>query len=178
MTEIIIRTDEGADQDVPFSWDMVWRNDIGGGSGDWVIADDEERENNRGGLQARDQLATAITLQLFTKRRRPDYLESPDGGQEPWGWFGDSFDIERTSGEGAIGSFLYLMEREPINYQTQLRIQHYASEALQTLVDQGWAHHFEIETQADHVKGIIFMIVRAFDPENAEPIFQNTFPLQ
>lgn len=171
----IIRIDEGEDAPVPFSWDTVWRNDAG--CGDYAIADETDPEQSRGGLRSADPVGTAISIIIGTALRRPDGIASPDDSDDRRGWFGDSFDIDEAAGEGPLGSLLWVLSRGPIDPPTLKMLVHYAADALQTLVDQGAVDHFEISTDTDNLRGIVFLLVVAFAP-TGEAIFSDAFPLQ
>ncbi|MCI0551952.1 MAG: phage GP46 family protein [Anaerolineae bacterium] len=183
MSDPIVRIDEGLDDVIPYSWDTEWRNDVGDGCGDWVIAENDpdaegaEIERNRGGLKAQNALGTSILICLFTDRRKPPYIDASDGSTDPRGWWGDAVDIDETLHEGPLGSNLWLLARAPNDYQTLIQAEHYAAEALQTLVNQGAVHHFEIEAYPfghDQIR----LKVKAFDPTGKELIFIDSPPIQ
>jgi phage gp46-like protein len=193
MADPIIRHQEGLDPSATPLWDTVWRLDFdpenpgsgaAGAAGDWATVEDEPPEpesgippepNNRGGLRARDQLATAIILCLFTDRRRPDDVEAPDGSAERRGWHGDTFDMER--GEAALGSLLWTLERGVLNYETQRRAEYYAAEALEPLIAQGAVERFDIVSEIDKDRGLLGLRIAAHGP-SGEALFAGDFELR
>lgn len=86
-----------------------------------------------GDFRASQGLATQVLICLMTDRRVED-SELRDG-DENRGWIGDSFD--RMSGEGELGSKLWLLRRSSLYEGIELVAEAYAKEALQTLIDQG-----------------------------------------
>jgi phage gp46-like protein len=181
---VITREAEGEDPEAVFSWDTTWTqwdylSSVGGsgGYGDWLVADAEEVTTNRGGFQSRDQLTTAIIQCLFTDKRKPDELEVNNESDDPRGWHGDSYDVDIDAGERELGSYLWTLQRDgPVPVDVK-RVEHYASEALQTLVDQGAVDHFEITAEVAPIEGRISFLVNAF-AKNGASLFAGTFPLQ
>lgn len=142
---------------------------------DFAIASDGE-ETNRGGFSATSPLETAILHCLFTDRRRPLELESPDGSAHRRGWAGDSFDIEPENGEREMGSLLWTLDRGVLDYDTARRAESYATEALQTLIDQGHVSEFRVEAVADRARAMLVLTVVALAPTGVE-LFANTYPV-
>lgn len=181
MSDPIIRIEEGADEPTVFGWDSEWTNtdpETGrGGCADWVVADETETERNRGGFKSQDPLHTAIIICLFTDKRRPDSIPSPDGSDDRRGWHGNSYDVDSAAGERELGSLLWTLDRSLIDDQTLRMAVHFSADALQTLVDQGAVDHFEIEAEADRLNGILKLQVNAFDA-TGDSIFSGAFPLQ
>lgn len=156
-------------------WDTRWASDIdlpNFATGDWSVADPDAEEFNRGGFAATDPVTTAIILCLFTDRRRPDWLP----GDATRGWHGDEFDIDGASGERAMGSLLWTLERAQMTYETARLAEHYATEALQTLVDQGVLARVEVSAELDAGKGRLALDVRCFDPAE-DPLTMRRFEI-
>jgi len=182
MSEPIIRTQEGLDPKVTPWWDTIWMNlenedetSTLSDCGEWavVVASEEEpQEQNLGGLQALDDLGTAILIQLGTKKRLPDEFDSISG--ERGGWHGDTFDIETENGERELGSLLWTLERGPVSYDVARLAEDYAADALQTLIDQGVVGSFQIDGTADLVMGRLTLRIQAYDPAG-ESIFKHSF---
>lgn len=146
-------------------WDTRWGTDPSSptfGSGDWRLADPAEEEFNRGGLAAADPLTTAIILCLFTDRRLADWMEIGDDGVR--GWHGDHFAIDAEAGERELGSYLWTLERGALDFQTRKLAETYATEALQTLIDQGVVSKIEVTAEADTAAGRLLINVRCYDP--------------
>ena len=159
------------------TWDTVWQSipDAHGnlGFGDWPMADPTLEPANAGGLATQDPLSTAIIIQLMTDARRPD---ATAGGDDPGGWHGDYYDIDKDAGEGPLGSLLWTLNRGPVDYTVLRTAEHYAISALQTLVNQGAASRFEVKAEADQPNGFLKLTVRAFDAAG-QSIFANTLPV-
>ena len=105
MTDISLRTDEACDPQPFLLWDTVWvqdRIDAVGGYGDFALAQPDETLN-KGGLQARRALHTAILIQLFTDKRLPDDQRLDDGSDDPRGWFGDSLPFDDDPHDQPLG---------------------------------------------------------------------------
>lgn len=178
----------GSDPPFPVLWDTVWDTDplsMTFGSADWKIAqgflDDAGQLTgddplNRGGLQALDPIGTAILLCLFTDRRLPGEADPPDEAGSRRGWHGDTFDVNLQEGERALGSLLWTLERSALSRDTVRLARHYASESLQTLVDQGVVAVFDIAAEAGNQEGRLLLHVKALNAAG-QSIFANTFPL-
>lgn len=183
-TAIIIRDEEGNDPTIAkTTWDSILLTSEDENAPelgihiDWVVADVEEELVNRGGLQSRDQLGSAIILQLLTKGRRPDWLKVGDEEEIEFnGWHGDSFDIDKSLGEREIGSLLWTLKRALLDKDTEKKAVTYASMALQTFIDQGFVDHFMIEAEVDGVRNLLLLHVEAF-PSTGPSIFANTVPI-
>jgi len=178
MPEAIIRIIDGSEEPTPVAWDIVWSLDMDGGSygaGDFAVADSDE-EGNRGGFRAKEPLGSAILMCLFSDKRRSDDIPSPDGSVDRRGWHGDTFDLRSEEGERELGSLLWTLERATLNYDTERIAEHYAAEALQTLVDQGVVSRFDIAASVDHPRNRLTLEIRAFDPIGSQ-VFADTFPL-
>lgn len=169
----IVRIIDGTEPQPPGPWDTVWSQAIG--APDWAVADPAVEPGNVGGLAASSPLATAIILCLFTDKRRPPDMPR-DGDGNDGGWHGDSFDIDRNAGEREMGSLLWTLARGPINFTTLRMAEHYAAEALQTLIDQRAVSRFDIAAVPEKVTGKIVLHVAAFGP-SPRPLFADTFPL-
>lgn len=87
--------------------------------GDFDIVVDET-----GAIVEGDELTTACTISLFTRR----YDEAANG---PNGWWGDAFSEE------PLGSRLHTLESEKLTPQTLTMARTYAEEALQWLIADG-----------------------------------------
>lgn len=124
-------------------------------------------------LLADDGLDTAVMLSLFLDRRATDDDNLPDD-MDPRGWWGDSF--AEVQGD-AVGSRLWLLGREKQLPSVANRVQEYAAEALQWLVDDGVAS--TVETQATWVApGMCALTVTIYRPNTKTPFtrqFQNVW---
>ena len=170
MTEITFRYEEATEAQPFLLPDSIWNQ--ANGYADWALAGPAET-GNVGGLQALHGLHTAITICLFTWKRREDY-QGNGLGSDPKGWFGDAVDIDEDAGERPMGSLLWLLLRSPLNDQVARDAVTYASDAVQTLVDQGVVGRFVITSTADKIAGQLRLIVQAFSTAGAQ-IYNQTF---
>lgn len=167
--KIRVRDAEACSPDESFLWDSVWINrpDASGGYADWIMAGPDDPPSQRGGLRSRMGLHTAILISLFTDRRLPEGITPPNDDRDPRGWWGDSIQIDDEPGV-EIGSLLWTLERGTLDADVVALAMDYTEEALQPILDQGAVARFEIETEADQVRGFLIIRVRAFDSaENA-----------
>lgn len=181
--EPIIRSLEGEDQKIIIPWDSKWINPSDnsiGGCADYAYESEEEERQpyNTNGLSASDPLTTAVILCLFTDKRRPDALVLVDGSSERRGWHGDTYDIDESAGEREMGSLIWTLERNLLNYDTKAKAIHFASESLQTLVDQGVVHHWDVDAVIDTAQqqGRLVISIEGFDPLG-ESIYSNQFSI-
>ncbi|MCT8970577.1 phage GP46 family protein [Microbaculum marinisediminis] len=175
MTDIIVRSTEGCDPQPDLLWDSLWNPDLG--VADWAIAGDDEALN-RGGLRATAALHTAVILCLFTDRRLPDDMEHPDAVGDSWpggaafvdrrGWHGDTYDVRDDLGEGEMGSLLWTLERGTLDDASARRAEAFASEALQTLVEQGAVARIEAVATALPIAGRLELIIHLFSHDGAK----------
>lgn len=83
-------------------------------------------------MAAEDTLASVVMVSLLTDRLARPY-EVPQG-QDPRGWWADSFNADRTH---LTGSRLWLLAREKQVPGTLLRCKQYCEEALEWLILDG-----------------------------------------
>lgn len=87
-----------------------------------------------------DGMLTAIYVSLFTDRRAHDDDPLPDErigvSSDPRGWWGDA--LSATGAPVAIGSRLWLLQREKEMDIVVARAQEYAAEALEWLREYGY----------------------------------------
>jgi len=148
MAHLRVRIDEGSDAQPILLWDSVWAP--WRGQADWAIAGADEPQN-RGGLQSKAALHTAVVIALFTDKRMPDdhplrYLVQ-DG--DPRGWFGDAEDIRPELGEREMGSLLWAFERAPLSEDIRKWVEAIAIDALSTLIFQGIAVRIDATAVAE-----------------------------
>lgn len=139
-----IRVGEGEQPQVNYLWDSQWSPPEG--AADWALAGPAE-PRNRGGLQARAALHTAIVLLLFTDRRIPDdhpLVKLLDDGDHR-GWWGDGADVDRTRDETELGSLLWIFERSYLNEDIRRHVEAIALEALAPLTAQGVATRIDCQ---------------------------------
>ena len=163
MSDVLLRRGEACDPDPFLLWDSRW--DAARGFADWSLADADE-SLNRGGLRARDALASAVVLALFTDRRiAPSHPLYFLAGADPRGYWGDGIDVRSDLGEHELGSHLWLLERAPLTVAGQSAArwaESFARDALAPLIEQGAVVRLDVEAAADEIRGRIDLIVRLF----------------
>lgn len=93
-------------------------------------------------LDTDQDLATAVTVSLFTDRLALASDPLPPGSDDRRGWWGDSFAETETD---LIGSRLWLLERAKSDDNLPARARGYILEALQWLLDDGVAGQIDVE---------------------------------
>jgi phage gp46-like protein len=112
-----------------------------------------------------DGLRTAVLLSLFTDRRADPGEKLPDGETDRRGWWGDS--VPTVEGD-KIGSRLWLVARERQSTAVLERIESYAAEALQWLLDDKVAERIEV-TGSIPRPGMWGLEVAIYRPHRADP---------
>ena len=95
------------------------------GQGDWAISN--------GALASGTDLASAVLISLFTDRQATADDDLPDTTGDRRGWWGD---VDQAV---AIGSRLWLLNREKLTDDVAKRAALYAKEALAWMIDDGIA---------------------------------------
>ena len=177
MSDVLIRRAEGCDPDSYALWDSVWQP--AEGAADWALAGSADA-GNAGGLRAREGLATAVVLALFTDKRVP--VDHPlawlaDGDQR--GWWGDGIDVRADLGETELGSHLWLLERAPLTIRN-LSVTHWARqfaiEALAPLQRQGAFVRMDVTASADELRNRLDLTVNLFGRDGAQ-VYDRKFDL-
>lgn len=161
MTQLRVRIGEGDKPQPELLWDSVW--DKWSGGADWALADADETLN-RGGLRAKEALATAIVLALFTDKRIPEqhpFRKYVDDG-DPRGWWGDDIDVRSDLGEDELGSLLWVFARAPLTDAVILEVETTAREALSCLIKQGVAVRIDVQAIAERAFGRCDLIVKVY----------------
>lgn len=148
MASLRVRINEGAQAQPILLWDSIWSP--WRGQADWAIAAPDEPQN-RGGLQAKAALHTAVIISLFTDKRIPNdhplrYLVE-DG--DPRGWFGDGEDVRPELGETEMGSLLWVFERSTLTEDIRRWVEAIALDALAPLIFQGVASKIDAQATAE-----------------------------
>lgn len=134
-------------------WDTTWDGFVG----DWAPAAATE-PSNRGGLRARAPLHTAILLCLMTDARAGEHDNITDGSNDPRGWAGDNLDTDLAP----LGSKLWLLRRRELTQEVADMSVVYATQALQTLIDQGAVAEFKISAAPIFEEGRLELYVEAY----------------
>ena len=114
-----------------------------------------------GDLLGNDDLASSVIMSLFTFRRANDDDSIPDGTDDRRGWYGD--DLADVEGD-QIGSRLWLLERAKITSDTVLRVEEYAAEALQWIIDDKVATSVDVAATRNGIDRIdLVVVINRFD---------------
>ncbi len=114
-------------------WATIWPDAAANGAeplGDWRLEPAPQR-GNAGGLDASDQLASAVFLSLFTDRRAPEGWRPEVADRR--GWWGDHLTLPGDAAD-QDGSWLWLLRNEIASPETANLARIYAEEALAWLV--------------------------------------------
>lgn len=114
---------------------IQWDSETGYGS---ITIDAEKLD-----LSTDEGLQTAVIISLFTDRRANDE-ELPAGVTSKRGWWGDS--LSDIDGD-AIGSKLWLIQREKELNSVAMRAEQYAREALQWLISTRIASQVDVTAE-------------------------------
>lgn len=161
-----VRIDEGSQPQPSLLWDSVWSP--WRGQADWAMAGADEPQN-RGGLQAKAALHTAIVIALFTDRRiardHPLFYLVEDGDQR--GWWGDGVDVRADLFEDEMGSLLWVFERAILTEDIRRWVEVIALEALQPLINQGAAVRIEVQAVAQFAINRVDLAVQLYGRDGA-----------
>lgn len=102
-------------------------------------------------LQSDEGLESAVIISLFTDRRANDDDAMPDGSNDMRGYWGDVYpDVT----DDLIGSRLWLLWREKITQSLLVRVEEYARESLQWLLDDEVASQVDISVERHQLCGV------------------------
>lgn len=124
-----------------------------------------------GGLDTDHGLETAVTASLFTDQRARDDDELPDG-KDRRGFWGDTWP---TISGMKVGSRFWLLNRAIITAETVARVREYGTEALQWIVDQGFASSAVFEAIRDRDAGRWVISGRAVIERPNKPVFERRY---
>lgn len=137
--------------------DIVWDGRVG----DFAVSAGGD-DGPAGGLVAANPLRTAVLMLLFTDARaETEELRFEHAGDRR-GWVGDGFDVDRTRGETALGSKLWLFRRHEMTDLTGLEMAAEVQRALQPLIDQGAAVRVEALPEVRKAEGMIAMAINLY----------------
>lgn len=117
---------------------------------------------------AKDEgLQTAVIVSLFTDRRADPDDQLPDGSDDRRGWWADAYaDIDNDR----IGSKLWLLSREKQTRETAQKVENYARESLQWLVDDGVARSVGVSAEWLRM-GVLAMAIEIKRPDGSRVTF-------
>ncbi|GJE54586.1 phage GP46 family protein [Methylobacterium thuringiense] len=172
MIDIRIREAEGCSGNPYLVPDTVWLTDPSFTTGteqggDWALAGPDETDN-RGGLQAKAGIVSAVILALFTDRRCPEdhplrYLADSD----PRGWWGDAIDVDASAAEADLGSLLWLFERAPATEDIRRWVETIAFDALSPLTQQQAVAKVVTAATLNEAQGRIELLVDLYGKDGA-----------
>jgi phage gp46-like protein len=110
-------------------------------------------------------LETAVLLSLFTDRRAEDGDPLPAAATDRRGWWGDAVPV--VAGD-RIGSRLWLLARSKETPKALERVEEYAREALQWLLDDRVAERVDVTAEIPR-PGMLGLTVQIFRPR-ADPV--------
>lgn len=119
------------------------------------------------GIVADDGAETAVLMSLFTDQRCT-VEELPDFETDQRGWWGDLLsDIK----DDKIGSKLWLLTREKTTTETLQRFIDYSREALQWMIDDGFAE--DVIVDAEYIRrGFIKVTIEILKPKGLSEVFE------
>lgn len=110
-------------------WSTFWGEDL---LGDWRVSPPSDPVNP-GGLDASNQLASAVFISLFTDKRAPEGWRPEVADRR--GWWGDAVAPEGEQ-PYELGSHLWLLRNEVATPERAVDARFYAQEALAWLVEE------------------------------------------
>jgi len=182
MPEYLIRSQEGCSPDPFLLWDSVLIG-IEGGTDfvcDWALAAPPHNALNAGGLQAVAELQTAVFLLLFTDAFvPPDHPLAYLADGIAAGFWGDGIDVRADLNEQPLGSFLWLLERAPLQ-AAGMPIEYWAEvfavEALAPLKAQGAVVEIDVSAVANTLMSRVELSVQLYGRDGAA-VYDGRFDL-
>lgn len=121
----------------------------------WHLPAGGDIEVTHNGLSSDEGLVTLVLICLFTDARAEESDILPDGTDDRRGWPGDSFS------DFQWGSKLWLLAREKLTESVRLRVENYASLAMQPLLQTGYARSAQVTATVASSERIDFSVVLA-----------------
>ncbi|HID8084408.1 TPA: phage GP46 family protein [Serratia marcescens] len=121
----------------------------------WHLPAGGDIEVTHNGLSSDEGLVTLVLICLFTDARAEESDILPDGTDDRRGWPGDSFS------DFQWGSKLWLLAREKLTESVRLRVENYASLAMQPLLQTGYARSAQVTATVVSSERIDFSVVLA-----------------
>ncbi len=111
-----------------------------------------------------DELAQVVLISLFSWRKSAD----DDGVAAPnrQGWWGDTY--ANTAGD-RIGSRLWLLQREKVLPSVLRKVEEYAQEALQWLIDDQIVGRVEVDAERYGTGGVALNVV-CYKPDDTQAL--------
>lgn len=104
--------------------------------GDFAVAA-TQAQGGAGGLVARQPLASAVHMLMWTDAAPPPELLRRFGIKDHRGWAGDGFDVQSNQGEAALGSYFWVYRRAELSPQIGLELEAEGRRCLTPLIGQG-----------------------------------------
>ncbi len=182
MAEFRIRAQEGCSPDPFLLWDSVHIS-IEDGTDfvcDWALAAPPNNTLNVGGLQAVAELQTAGYLLLFTDAYvPPDHPLAYLADGDVRGFWGDGVDVRADLNEVPLGSFLWLLERAPLE-AAGMPIEYWAEvfaiEALAPLKAQGAVVEIDVSAAVNIEMSRVELSVQLYG-RNTDLVYDRRFDL-
>ena len=140
---------------LPF--DVLWNGYVG----DFAVSAGGD-DGPAGGLVSANPLRTAALLLLFSDARAEDEDLRFEHRGDRRGWPGDGFDVDRASGEAALGSLLWLYRRRELLDVTGQEVEAEAARALQPLIRQGAVARIDVSAAVDKAGGRVALTVKMY----------------
>jgi len=121
----------------------------------WHLPAGGDIEVTHNGLSSDEGLVTLVLICLFTDVQASDSDVIPDGTDDRRGWPGDSFS------DFSWGSKLWLLDSEKLTESVRLRVENYASMAMQPLLQNGYARTVLVSAAIVSSERINFSVVLA-----------------
>lgn len=119
----------------------------------WHLPAGGDIEVTHNGLSSDEGLVTLVLICLFTDAPAADSDVIPDGTDDRRGWPGDSFS------DFSWGSKLWLLDREKLTESVRLRVENYASLAMQPLLQTGYARTAQVTAVIVSSERIDFTVI-------------------
>lgn len=147
--------------------DISWNGVVG----DFAVST-APADGGVGGLMARDPLATAHLLLLFTDVRvsadDPRLARLGGSGVDRRGWVDDGFDVRTSAGEAPLGSKLWLYRRAVLVARTFGEIEAEIRVALQPLIVQGAVARIDVSGTVEPARNLVRASIASYGRDNRQ----------
>lgn len=143
--------------------DIVWNGFVG----DFAVSQ-TAADGGVGGLVARNPIATAHLLLLFTDAQIPARDLKLGLAGDRRGWVGDGFDIDVAGGEAPLGSRLWLYRRAVLVAKTFGEIEREIRRALKPLITQGVVARIDVTGEVLNAQGQVRCAISSYARSGAQ----------